>query len=64
MTALFDRHLSGVTGLQLVDHVHTGGIVPDMTEEAFAEVIANVRKVVGANFGPGADLTLDASTPA
>jgi len=52
LMSLFDRHLSGVTGLGLLDHIHFGGIVPDMTEEAVAEVLTQVRGVVGASFSP------------
>jgi NAD(P)H dehydrogenase (quinone) len=53
LTTLFDRHVAGVCGLQIVDHVHTGGIVPNMTEEAVADVLAKVRAAVRTSFtGP------------
>jgi NAD(P)H dehydrogenase (quinone) len=51
LTTLFDRHVAGVCGLQIVDHVHTGGITSDMTEEAVADVLAKVRASVRACFG-------------
>jgi NAD(P)H dehydrogenase (quinone) len=51
LTTLFDRHVAAVCGLQILDHVHTGGVVPDMTEEAVDEVLAKVRAAVGASFG-------------
>jgi len=60
LTTLFDQHLSGVSGLRILGHVHTGRIVPNMTEEAFADVIAKVRKVVDTNFGPESDLLFQA----
>lgn len=41
---LFDAHLAGTTGLTVADHVHFGGMVSGITEEAFAEVIEAVRR--------------------
>jgi hypothetical protein len=38
-------------GLQVVDHVHAGGIVSDITEEAVADVLQGVRRAVSAHFG-------------
>lgn len=52
LMTIFDRHISAMCGLQVLDHVHTGGVVPDMTAEAVEEVLANIRGVVTANFGP------------
>ncbi|MEO8114455.1 MAG: NAD(P)H-dependent oxidoreductase [Phenylobacterium sp.] len=51
LMTLFDRHLGAVCGLQVIDHVHVGGIVPDITEEAFEEVLQGVRRAVQAHFG-------------
>lgn len=51
LTALFDRHLAQMCGLLVVDHVHTGGIVRNMTEEAVADVLEKVRNTVTAHFG-------------
>jgi NAD(P)H dehydrogenase (quinone) len=53
LMTVFDRHVAAMCGLQVLDHVHTGGIVPDMTSEAVTNVLANIRGVVTANFGPG-----------
>ena len=43
---LFDRHVSEVTGLTLVDHVHFGGITPVLTPEAAYEMLKQVRAAV------------------
>lgn len=51
LMTLFDRHLCEMTGLQMVDHVHTGGIVDNMTQEAVDEVLASVHRAVDAHFG-------------
>jgi NAD(P)H dehydrogenase (quinone) len=53
LTTLFDRHVAAVCGLQILDHVHTGGVVPDMTGEAVEDVLARVRTAVQASFGGG-----------
>lgn len=47
---LFDAHLGGTCGLTVVDHVHFGGMVSDITEAAFDEVMAKVRTVATAHF--------------
>ena len=47
---LFDEHLAGVCGLEVVDHAHFGGMVSGITEEAFAEVIGAVNSTVGRHF--------------
>lgn len=55
LTGVFDRHLAGVTGLSVTDHVHFGGIVGEITEEAFADIQVEVRAAVRRFFGgPGA----------
>lgn len=46
----FDEHLAGVCGLEVVDHVHFGGMVTGITEEAFAEVMASVAGAVRTHF--------------
>ncbi len=51
LMTLFDRHLGAMCGLQVVDHVHTGGIVSNITEEAVDDVLAGVRRAVSAHFG-------------
>jgi NAD(P)H dehydrogenase (quinone) len=50
LTTLLDRHVAGVCGLRILDHVHVGGVVPDMTDEAVAEVLAKVRDAVQTAF--------------
>lgn len=50
MTA-FDRHVAAMCGLQLVDHVHAGGIVSDLTPEAAEDVLEGARRAVRAHFG-------------
>lgn len=54
LMALFDLHLANMTGLRILDHVHVGGIVSDITPEAFEEVLAGVRGAVKAQFGEAA----------
>lgn len=51
LTALFDRHVSEMCGLRMVDHVHAGGIVSNITEEAVQDVLQGVRRAVEAHFG-------------
>jgi NAD(P)H dehydrogenase (quinone) len=51
LTTLFDSHLAGVCGLTIVDHVHTGGIIPGMTQEAVEEILRNVHAAVERCFG-------------
>lgn len=51
LETLFDRHLGAMCGLQVVDHVHVGGIVPGITDEAFQDVLLGVRRAVSAHFG-------------
>jgi len=50
LIAGFDRHLAGVCGLQFVDHVHLGGVVPDITEESVQDLLAEVRAAVAQAF--------------
>jgi NAD(P)H dehydrogenase (quinone) len=47
---LFDSHLSGTCGLGVVDHVHFGGMVSGITQEAFEEVVAKVRTATRTHF--------------
>jgi NAD(P)H dehydrogenase (quinone) len=51
LMTLFDRHLGAMCGLQVVDHVHVGGIVSEITEEAVEDVRQGVRRAVSAHFG-------------
>jgi len=57
LMALFDRHLAAMCGLQLLDHVHVGGIVSDITSEAFDDVLDGVREAVEVQFGDVARTT-------
>lgn len=51
LLALFDRHVSRMCGLQMVDHVHVGGIVSGITAEAYEDIVKGVRRAVAAQFG-------------
>jgi len=51
LMTLFDRHVAGVTGLEVVDHIHEGGVVPGLTDEALEAVLGRVGQVVTARFG-------------
>jgi NAD(P)H dehydrogenase (quinone) len=54
LMSIFDGHLAQMCGLELVDHIHTGGVAPNMTEEAVAEILARVRETVSTLFGADA----------
>lgn len=47
---LFDAHLGGTCGLTVVDHAHFGGMVSDITREAYEDVLARVQTVASAHF--------------
>lgn len=57
LMVLFDRHVAAMCGLRILDHVHVGGIVPNITPEAFEEVLEGVRTAVKAQFAdlPGVE---------
>jgi NAD(P)H dehydrogenase (quinone) len=44
---LFDEHFATVCGLELVDHIHFGGIVPGIRADIVAAHLAQVRDAVG-----------------
>lgn len=50
LTRLFDSHLGGTCGLTVVDHVHFGGMVSGLTQEAVDEVLGKVRTATKAHF--------------
>jgi len=50
--ALFDDHVAAVCGLQIVDHVHFGGIVPGIRSDVVARHLQTVRDTVARQFGP------------
>lgn len=47
---LFDSHLGGTCGLSVIDHAHFGGMVSNITPEAFEDVMAEVRTAASAHF--------------
>lgn len=49
---LFDAHLGGTCGLTVVEHVHFGGMISGITQEAFEEVMSAVRRCAHAHFRP------------
>lgn len=48
---LFDEHFAAVCGLDVVDHVHFGGIVPGIRADAVERFLARVRDTVDKHFG-------------
>jgi NAD(P)H dehydrogenase (quinone) len=54
LTTLFDLHLAQMCGLTLVDHLHFGDITPGVTEDAAADLLAQVRAAVADRFGASA----------
>jgi NAD(P)H dehydrogenase (quinone) len=49
---VFDGHVAAVCGLTVIDHVHFGGMVPGITEEAFQDTLDAVRAAARRHFGP------------
>ncbi|WP_240621384.1 NAD(P)H-dependent oxidoreductase [Caulobacter zeae] len=43
LMTVFDQHVAKVCGLRVLDHVHFGDIVPNMTEEWGADTLQRVR---------------------
>jgi NAD(P)H dehydrogenase (quinone) len=50
LTTLFDAHLAGVCGVTVVDHIHSGGVVPGITPEAGDAILDAVRAAVRRHF--------------
>lgn len=50
MRTLFDQHLAAVCGLQVVDHVHFGGIVPGIRKDAVERQLEAVAAFVETHF--------------
>jgi NAD(P)H dehydrogenase (quinone) len=44
---LFDEHFASVCGLELIDHIHFGGIVPGIRADIVGAHLARVRDAVG-----------------
>lgn len=49
---VFDSHIAAVCGLTVIDHIHFGGMVPGVTEEAFDDTLEAVRAAARRHFGP------------
>lgn len=49
---IFDGHIAAMCGLTVIDHVHFGGMVPGITDEAFADTLDAVRAAARRHFGP------------
>jgi NAD(P)H dehydrogenase (quinone) len=47
---LFDRHFADVSGLELVDHVHFGGVVAGIRKDVVERHLDCVREAVGKYF--------------
>ncbi len=47
---LFDRHLAALSGLQVRDHIHFGGIVPGIRADVVERHFETVRKTVEKYF--------------
>lgn len=47
----FDDHVAGVCGLTVVDHLHIGGIEPNITPEAVHEALQSVSAAAWRWFG-------------
>ena len=54
MRKLFDEHFASVCGLQVLEHVHFGGIVPNITAEAVEGCAAQVRAAADRHFARAA----------
>jgi NAD(P)H dehydrogenase (quinone) len=54
MRKLFDEHVAGVCGLAVIDHVHFGEIVPNITSEAVKSCADEVAAAVDRHFGRSA----------
>jgi NAD(P)H dehydrogenase (quinone) len=48
---LFDKYFAAVCGMEFVDHVHSGSVVPGMREDAVAARLDVVRARVKEHFG-------------
>jgi NAD(P)H dehydrogenase (quinone) len=47
---LFDEHFAAVCGLEIVEHVHFGSIVPGIRADAVARFLVRVREAVERHF--------------
>jgi NAD(P)H dehydrogenase (quinone) len=51
LQTLFDRHFASVCGMEFVEHVHAGSIVPGIREDAVLSRLKGVRDFVANHFG-------------
>ncbi len=51
MRLLFDSHFAAVCGLEVVDHIHFGGIVPGIRADSVETDAETVRENVKKHFG-------------
>lgn len=51
---LFDAHLAGTCGVEVLDHVHFGGVVSDLREDAAEAILKRVGEAVANHFAPRA----------
>ena len=51
LEAVFENHICNVCGLRLADHLHIGGIVPDLRKDAFEDILSAIRDTAIRNFG-------------
>lgn len=49
---VFDHHLAGVCGLEVIDHIHFGGIVSNITTESAEGLLGQVRDAGRRYFTP------------
>ncbi len=52
LTTLLDAHLAGLTGLAVLDHIHTGRVMPNITSEAVDGILQGVRDAATHAFAP------------
>jgi NAD(P)H dehydrogenase (quinone) len=50
LTTLFDGHISSMCGLQIIDHVHIGEVVPGLTKQIVDEARHRVSTTVSRHF--------------
>ena len=47
---LFDTHFAAMCGMEVIDHIHFGGIVPGIRADAVAKHLETVRAKVAEYF--------------
>jgi len=47
----FDDYLSQISGVEVVDHIHFGGIVPNIRDDVVERHLESVREAVATHFG-------------